>query len=184
MIWFDIDGVLADTVGGLLDKLNREEKQLNALCDINHRDAKLKYKRSRLEVGILISWFLDSGGIPKITYGAKDTLDWIKEKGLNYSIVTTRNPYYSGITKRWIKKRNLQPSEVVITTRKEVEGFMLFDDNPEDIRAFKEINPDGYGVLFVRPWNIDYIGEFDWEVWDWGDVKRVIDNAIRWYNKS
>ena len=150
----DVDGVLADQVPPVLDRLNREMGYHITKDEIREWDQKIGHTdiKTEIESALLQPEFILS--MPLIE-GAQETLDTLS-KNHKIFIATDRDPATEQYTKQWLKEVGIRYEQFINTVgrgKATLPGDALIDDywgNIENFAATARL-----GILFSQPWNSD-----------------------------
>lgn len=159
----DVDGVLAEQVKPVLDRLNDrfEEEIIRELgrpmrkSDIKTWDEpipgtdtniKIEIEKAHEDPEYVLS-------MPVIN-GARPTLEELKSHGFNITIATSRTNVSSEATKEWLRSKSIPYDEYVSTngsSKAILDAETLIDDYPRNVTDFTESGR--CGILFQQPWN-------------------------------
>lgn len=153
-ILLDIDGVVANLVGALLEELrahgfHRREKE------VKHHDFVATFNREELKIiraAMQRPGFVD--GLLMYS-GAQGFINELQAMG---EVVALTKPYASSMTwvyerQLWCERRGIR--NVVHTDRKHlVPGDCLIEDHPGNLCEWARAWPGRVGILLSRPWNI------------------------------
>lgn len=163
----DIDGVVADLTGHILNKINQKH-------DTNYNNSHIvswafhskhssifKDEEHRLMANEL---FESSGLVADLPFidGALNALNAL-QKTNRYKMVWATAPYEKAPSwvfdrMNWFQKHLFQisPYYVFAQNKELIDGDILIDDKPENILSFVNEKPDiREGLLFTQPWNKD-----------------------------
>lgn len=156
-ILMDVDGVVADTSGHLFELMELSDQKIKKLKswgffdDMNEEDT----KRGREILNTPRFWQT----LP-VKDGAKRGIRELK--ALGHRITWLTSPYEScpdwgGIREAWIRKHFGGSDQVIIRRDKEnVDGKVLVDDKPDNIRKWGKAHPTGIAIIFDTQFNQDF----------------------------
>lgn len=162
-ILIDVDGVLADFVGGLC-------RELNAM---GYRRRPEDFRHWCLNRTLPPGELGDADGVAK-TWRFCLNLEWYEGaiafvKALQSAgEVTAVTAPYAGST-YWMHERAdwltpvISPRDVVFTygeRKRDIRGDVLIEDHPGNASAWLNANPEGFAILIDRPWNQESAQEF------------------------
>ena len=153
IIGVDIDGVLADQVTGVLDRVNAEHDLAIRYEDVIHWDVPLgpssfvpEIKKAMQDPEYVLGMAIHPG--------APEMLRELRKSFLVH-LLTVRPPGAIEHTKAWLKESGLEYDDLVPAKEalKSAHGTSaLVDDYPLNLHEFLT-NSDGHGVLIQQPWN-------------------------------
>jgi 5'(3')-deoxyribonucleotidase len=159
VIIMDVDGVVADFTGGLMEH-NPERKRLGAEAITGYRmdftPAEVKACEDH-NFWRNLSRYPDAN--PKALEDAGHTLVWCTkpwESCVGWAYARTA----------WLKK-HFNAQEIICTAAKHrVKGDVLIEDSFENLIAWKKHFPEGRALLYTRPWNasFEYQDRFTWDM--------------------
>lgn len=157
-VLYDVDGVLADLIGGLCKACSFKIAEPDNVTAYNFEDCMPKEV-----VGEWRSVMLDPGFALSLEpyRGARELVQVALDCG--YEVVYVTMPYRASKTWaydrcEWLDK-HMPKAPIVLTGHKHlVTGDQLIEDNPENLAKWLEHHPRGMGVLVDRPWNQDIGG--------------------------
>lgn len=170
-ILMDVDGVLADFVGGVISLLNgrmiREDiKEWQFIEALPERD-KLLVKAYMKNPGF---WQL----LPVID-GAKAGIAKLREK---HEVIFVTSPWVSCKEwefrrRRWLKRHfKAENRDIVFTHNKAlVKGDLIIDDRPKNLQEWLKANAvRGHGLLYAQSYN----EKFPYVRFTWDDIPEVL----------
>lgn len=148
----DVDGVLADQVPPVLDRINEKyglgvrKKHIKrwdqAIADT---DIKVEIESSLLDPEFVL-------GMRLIRDARRALVELAKSHHI--TIATNRDPSVDEFTKEWLQKKGI-PFDDYVNTKKEgkgaISGHILVDDYPKNLIDFSV--GGRLGILFTQPWN-------------------------------
>lgn len=153
IILLDIDGVVANLVGSLLEELALHG-HYRVESDVKHYEFARCFTPEEMRIAVEAmkrSGFADSlGGYP----GAQTFIDSLHKLG---DVVAVTKPYPASRT--WARDREdwcsrFGVGKVIHTSHKQyVAGDVLIEDHPGNLSTWLHHNPGTIGVLLSRPWN-------------------------------
>jgi 5'(3')-deoxyribonucleotidase len=176
----DIDGVLADQVSAVLERIEREYGQKYQKTDVN----RAHWTFQGIDIWTEISRLLKDPeyvlSIPVID-GARSALQKISRKDL--CVVTARRPETAIATKQWLSRHFPCLREYYyakVGNKHCVPSNILIDDFDLNIVEFVKSNPGKRAILFEQPWsrNDTEIDNYTDQVhfcMGWKSVLRAID---------
>jgi 5'(3')-deoxyribonucleotidase len=174
-IGVDIDGVLADQVTGVLDRVREKHGVALTYEEVVHWDVPLGPTSFVPEIAKAMldpAYVLGMGVHP----GAREMLQDLRAS-FHVHLLTVRPPEAMDATVQWLASSGLEYDELVpakeaLKSRHSTAG--LVDDYPKNLQEFLH-NTGGVGVLVDQPWNQDT----SWIVDTWRDdrLERVTDLA-------
>lgn len=180
IIHTDVDGVLADFVGGLCKELALRGYS-KAPEDITHWELAESFSPEEMRAALEI---MSSPGFChglEWYEGARDFVRALEDQGQVHAVTA---PVRSGCS--WMHERlgwlsSVFPGDHVHFVSGKykhlVRGDVLIEDHPANARAWVEAHPDGIAILIDRPWNSPQAKEF------WPHVRmfrvRSFDEALQ-----
>lgn len=148
----DVDGVIADQVSPVLERLNKIYR-LNVTKDqikrwdepIADTDIKTEIEKSLLDKKFVLSL--------KLIDNAREALNQLAEEH-EIIIATNRAPVVDQVTQEWLKKNGIPYHHYVNTStsgKGTIVGDILIDDYPGNVLEFSA--KGRLGILFEQPWN-------------------------------
>lgn len=182
-ILLDVDGVLADFVSAAVKIGNELAGTSYTAADIT--DWRMFSLPGLREVESEIWDRINEPGFMaalNVFEGTKQAVQKLKKLG-DVAILST--PLYRSTTAPyeryvWLFEHfGIEWKDVVYAYRKDlVRGLILVDDKPENIESWCLANPDGYGVLWDRPYNSTCSPPKNAErSSNWNDVLEIVKNA-------
>jgi len=177
-ILVDIDGVVCDLVGEVLDRLN---KKIGTKFKHDHiTEWNFFHENSQVftedELKVVKEIFNQEGLTNEVSLmpGAKEILEELSAKG--HEIVWLTAPWKHSKTwcydrTLWIERNlsHISKNIVFAWNKEDIPGDILIDDNPEFIEKWRK-NNTGLTFLFRQPWNIKVGLENDMKFLnDWND---------------
>jgi 5'(3')-deoxyribonucleotidase len=82
-------------------------------------------------------------------------------KYLGHRITWLTSPYdscpdWGGIRNAWIRQRFGGDSVIIERNKEKIDGDVLVDDKPDNIRKWKKAHPVGHAILFETQFNRDF----------------------------
>lgn len=151
----DIDGVLADQVGAVLEVIEREYGERYHKGDVDRADWTFGGRRLWSEVGRLLADPEYTLNLPLIE-GSQGGVERLKDHEV--FVVTARLPDAEEATRRWLKAHFpcLRGYFTAGTgTKHKIPSDVLIDDLDLNIVEFVRSHPHRRGILFVHPWSIN-----------------------------
>lgn len=152
-IGVDIDGVLADQVGAVLKRIERDYGQRYQKSDVN----RAHWTFQGIDIWALISRLLKDPeyvrAIPVID-GARAALRELA--GQELCVVTARRPETEKATKEWLCRHFPCLKEYYyakVGAKHSVPARALIDDFDLNIVEFVKSDPKRRGILFEQPWS-------------------------------
>lgn len=187
-ILVDVDGVLANFVGAVLDFINEKHGTILTPDDI-HDD--LNKSIPQYYDNDLIKFITSKGFCQtlQVLPGAKEAID--KFKSNNFKIIFVTSPYLNAPTwtydrLKWLKKHFGAKRDDVIFARnkKYIDGLTLIDDLPRNCIEWHNYQNSLIGAtLFSRPWNKKYHKNlYSIEItYGWKDTYRSVIDRYKLY---
>lgn len=165
-IAIDVDGVLAEQVEPVLERVNeRYGDQISDelgrpmdKADIKSWDEPIPGTGTNIKIEIE-SALKDPDFILSLPVidGAQSAIDDLKSKGFEITIATSRGNASSKPTKEWLDGKSISYDEYISTngsSKSVLDAETLVDDYPGNISEFIEGGRNG--ILFHQPWNSSY----------------------------
>jgi 5'(3')-deoxyribonucleotidase len=183
-IGVDIDGVLADQVGAVLEVIEREYGQKYCKDDVDRAHWTFEGRELWSEIGRLLSDPEYTRALPLIEGSQRGVKEIIHH---DVFVVTARRPNAEEATKEWLKAHFpcLKGYHHARTgTKHQVPSDVLIDDLDFNIVEFVKSHPDRRGILFTHPWSINDTGIEDYsdQVYycpEWQSVVEAIGDIDR-----
>lgn len=164
----DVDGVVADFTGGLIEAAELDRKREEFVHWKLERSLTSEEMVRVREVLDDPTFYLD---LPLID-GAKSKVKELKDRG--YVFVWVTSPRWSCIgwdtaRREWIR-RHFGDDPVMITKDKQhADVDVLIDDKPANIQAFLSERPDKKALLYDAPYNKEFeeVPRVTWSTIDW-----------------
>ena len=157
-IALDIDGVLADQVGAVLKRIERDYGQKYLKSDVN----RAHWTFQGIDIWTEISRLLHDPeyvmAVPVID-GAKAALSRLVDQEL--CVVTARRPETETATKKWLSRHFPCLKEYYyakVGAKHTISSRTLIDDFDLNIVEFVKSDPDKRGILFEQPWSRNGVG--------------------------
>ena len=173
----DIDGVCADTVPLILDKLNKHYGKSYTTDDLYEYPLTTFYGNDAMEVYDLYAEEIYTVAQP--VNGAVKVLNMMAREGMDITYLTCRDYRYKDITVNWLIRNNFPVPQRVICTndktaflRKAKCDFNI-DDNPIFTEELASLNI-ATAVLFDCPYNRYLVDPRIIRVSDWYDIWSLI----------
>lgn len=151
----DIDGVLADQVGAVLEAIEREYGEKYHRSDVDRADWTFGGRELWSEIGRLLADPEYTLNLPLIE-GSQQGVKRLNDHDV--FVVTARRPDAEEATRRWLNAHFpcLRGYYTARTgTKQSVPSDLLIDDLDLNIVEFVRSHPDRRGILFVHPWSIN-----------------------------
>lgn len=171
-ILVDVDGVVADLVTPILNRVNDltnskvEYKDITKFYFFNPKNKILNSDQCKIAHDTISQpGFHD---LLKVMPGAKKGLKQLTDRG--HEIIWVTAPWRYSKTWCWERtiwlKENFgaEPENIIFTSRKElIPGNILIDDNVEYLEAWQKTNFSGIALTYDQPWNLNSIYQrFTW----------------------
>ena len=173
----DLDGVVADFVGGWTRLYNTEFGAVVDPLDVDHWDA-IPDLTHFAHMGDFWRWAagIDGGSLFSHLQPYPGAIDALRRLAKRHSIVivTTKPRWATHDTFAWIARHRIPTTEVHIADEKwRVPCDVYLDDGPHVLESLVAHRPDEVVCRYVRPWNDPVPGAIDVESWD--DFAAVVD---------
>lgn len=151
----DIDGVLADQVGGALKKIEEKYGLRYSKDDVNRAHWSFGGRDIWLEISELLAnpeYVMELSVIE----GSQIALRQLTRHCVY--VVTARRPETEKATKQWLNTHFPCLKEYYHArtgTKHTIPSDILIDDFDLNVVEFVKSNPDRYGILFMQPWSIN-----------------------------
>jgi 5'(3')-deoxyribonucleotidase len=180
----DIDGVLADQVGAVLEVIEKEYGQKYCKSDVNRAHWTFGGRELWSEIGRLLADPEYTINLPLIEGSQRGVKQIIHHEVF---VVTARRPSAEEATKEWLNAHFpcLKDYYRARTgTKHNVPSDVLIDDLDFNIVEFVKSHPDRRGILFKHPWSINDtdIEDYSDQVYycpEWKCVVKAIDDIDR-----
>jgi 5'(3')-deoxyribonucleotidase len=151
----DIDGVLADQVGAVLKRIEKEYGQKYSKSDINCAHWSFGGRDIWLEIAKLL---VDPEYVltVQVIDGSRAAVRQLTRH--NVCIVTARRPETEKATKQWLNTHFPCLTEYYHArtgTKHNIPSNVLIDDLDFNILEFVRSDPDRHGILFWQPWSLN-----------------------------
>ncbi len=157
IILLDVDGVLADFIGGICRLVNDCQSRGNpkiSPSDINQHDFMSVLNREQLS--IVETWAHQDGFCSDLDWypAAKVLVRCLQDVGEVYAVTTPWEcPTWYEERVEWLS-RYIPKNRVIFTHSKElVRGDVLIEDSAVNLDKWIDSNDGRAAVLFDRPWN-------------------------------
>jgi len=160
----DIDGVLADQVGAVLEVIEREYGEKYRKSDVDRAHWTFGGRDLWSEIGRLLADPEYALNLPLIE-GSQQGIKQLKDHEV--FVVTARRPNAEEATKQWLNAHFpclIDYYHARTGTKQSVPSDVLIDDLDFNIVEFVRSHPDRRGILFVHPWSIN-----DTDIEDYAD---------------
>lgn len=145
----DVDGVLADTVGAVLDWLNgSRDLRLHPNMVADRKFAILE----DTSIAQAIAFFFDTRGAIGVIDGARIGTRKLVNAGHEIIVVTARPAYLRDYTYTWLWHNDILFHELHMGTEKHLFGDLVIDDSIRNVRRAREHGKKA--LLFAQPWNL------------------------------
>jgi 5'(3')-deoxyribonucleotidase len=182
-IAIDIDGVLADQVGAVLNVIEREYGLRYSKSDVNRAHWNFDGKDIWSEIGRLLD---DNEYVLSVLPidGSKDAIEQLAGQDMHdVFVVTARRPNAEIATREWLKAHFPSLTKYYYArtgTKHTIPSDVLVDDFDLNIVEFVKSDPNRRGILFVHPWSlndVDIEGYSDQVYFcpEWQSVIRAIE---------
>lgn len=179
-ILLDVDGPIADFVGGVLDEL----KRLTGRDCKHHVVTQYNIKKA---LGITdyiwkqIIEHIKSSGFARNLKAHAGAVDAVKALAKDHDVYFVTAPWQSSPTwvydrTEWLVDRfgRTQGRKIVPTEHKHlIDGDFLIDDKPEQVAEWSNAHPGRVGVLWSMPHN--HGAGWRLRTNDWDELRRIID---------
>jgi 5'(3')-deoxyribonucleotidase len=178
-IALDIDGVLADQVGAVLERIEKEYGRKYSKSEVNQAHWSFGGRDIWMEISKLLTDPEYVLAVPVID-GSQLAIQQLGYQDL--CVVTARRPETEEATKQWLSKHFPSLNEYYHArtgTKHSIPSDVLIDDFDLNIVEFVKSDPSRRGILFKQPWSINNTGieEYADQVYfcnGWQNVLRVI----------
>lgn len=157
-IALDIDGVLADQVGAVLKRIEREYGQKYFKSEVNQAHWSFGGRDIWVEISKLLTDSEYVLAVPVIE-GSQTAIQQLGSQDL--CVVTARRPETEKATKQWLRKHFPSLTEYYHArtgTKHTIPSNVLIDDFDLNIVEFVKSDPNRRGILFKQPWSINDAG--------------------------
>jgi 5'(3')-deoxyribonucleotidase len=151
----DIDGVLADQVGAVLWRIEKEYGLKYLKSDVNRAHWTFSGREIWSEIARLLADPEYTLSIPLIE-GSQKGIEQLADHDV--CVVTARRPNAEDATKQWLSNHFPCLTEYYRTktgTKQDIPSGVLIDDLDMNIVEFVKSNPNRHGILFLHPWSIN-----------------------------
>lgn len=180
----DIDGVLADQVGAVLDRIENEYGQRYLKSDVNCAHWRFNGKDIWSEIS---KHLMEPEYVLKLPVidGSQAAIKHLTRHEV--CVVTARRPETEKATKEWLGVHFPCLTEYYHArtgTKHNIPSNVLIDDLDFNIVEFVKSHPNRRGILFWHPWSLndtdirEYADQVDF-CRDWESVVRAIDKVER-----
>lgn len=173
----DVDGVLADRIGALVERINDSYDLALAYEDVDRYDFSIPNTDVDIH-DVVEESTRDSEhllGLEPID-GAVAGMQTLYDRH-EIVIATHRPQRIHDDTKRWLRAHDIPYDRFLPECgpqKADVQASLLVDDRPANVRAFA--HQRGSGVLFAQPWNHNAEGDSGVvTVDDWASIVRLCD---------
>ena len=180
LVLLDVDGILADFIGSVLDIIKKETgiefyenniKTFEMFEDLKTSKYNIKnicYKHFKKPKYALKLKLLD---------GSVQAVERIKELA-DIHVVTTpmhMNPTWTFEREQWLKKHfNIDYKDITFTSKKYLlKGDVLIDDNEFNVRSWSKENPNSKAFLWSKSYN-EHINDLE-KVSNWKPIIEYIE---------
>ena len=163
-IAIDIDGVLADQVGAVLEIIERDFGLKYRKSDVNRAHWTISGREIWSEIARLLADPEYTLNIPLID-GSQEGINRLEDH--NMCVVKARRPNAEEATKQWLNTYFPSLTEYYRAstgTKHCIPADILIDDLDLNIVEFVKSNPDRHGILFTHPWSLN-----DTDIKDYSD---------------
>lgn len=176
----DVDGVLADRIGGIVELIEEQYGVTLSPTDVDEWDFSIPGTETDIHAVIEESTadrahLLGLDPIP----GAIEGMRTIASEH-EILIATHRPPRIHDHTKRWLDEHEIPFDRFASSCgdyKCEVRADALIDDRPANVRAFADAH--GRAILFEQPWNVDRVWNNRVTVaTNWSAVVRTVSERI------
>ncbi len=179
-IALDIDGVLADQVGAVLERIERDYGHHYKKSDVNCAHWTFEGRDLWSEISRLLKDPEYVLAVPVID-GAKAAVQRLA--GQDLCVVTARRPEIEGATRQWLGRYFPCLQEYYyakVGNKQAIPSKTLIDDFDLNIVEFVKSHPDRRGILFEQPWsrNGAEIEDYSGQVYvcnEWRSVLKAIE---------
>ncbi len=157
-IAIDVDGVLADQVGAVLNVIEREYGLRYSKSDVNRAHWSFNGRDIWQEISRLLDDQEYVLGIAPID-GSKDAIEQLAGQDLyDVFVVTARRPNTENATREWLRAHFPALTKYFYAktgTKQTIPSDVLVDDFDLNIVEFVKSDPNRKGILFVHPWSMN-----------------------------
>ena len=191
----DIDGVLADWFGGLLEYAEQhfERRFHKSLLDNHHISAVKSFRLSKADEEELKTGFIESGGYRTLrSLGGQPTLSAARHKGYKVILLTSRperrHRRIHGDTIDWLHTCEC-PYDLIFFGANKTDVIAeeispgrisyLIEDRLDNAIAVAKHYPETTVILINRPYNVNISGDERYEnilrVNNWNDINQILE---------
>jgi len=177
----DIDGVLADQIGAVLNIIEKEYGLKYRKSDVNCAHWAFSGRDLWSEIARLLAEPEYTLSIPLIE-GSQEGIEQLSDH--NICVVTARRPNAEYATRQWLNIHFPSLKEYYQArtgTKHNIPSDVLIDDLDMNIVEFVKSDPNRHGILFMHPWsmnglNIENYSDQVHYCPEWKNVVRAIDD--------
>ena len=177
----DIDGVLADQIGAVLNIIEKEYGLKYRKSDVNCAHWTFSGRDLWSEIARLLAEPEYTLSIPLIE-GSQEGIEQLSDH--NICVVTARRPNAEYATRQWLNIHFPSLKEYYQArtgTKHNIPSDVLIDDLDMNIVEFVKSDPNRHGILFMHPWsmnglNIENYSDQVHYCPEWKNVVRAIDD--------
>ena len=177
----DIDGVLADQIGAVLNIIEKEYGLKYRKSDVNCAHWAFSGRDLWSEIARLLAEPEYTLSIPLIE-GSQEGIEQLSDH--NICVVTARRPNAEYATRQWLNIHFPSLKEYYQArtgTKHNIPSDVLIDDLDMNIVEFVKSDPNRHGILFMHPWSMNglNIKNYSDQVHycpEWKNVVRAIDD--------
>lgn len=168
-ILIDVDGVSADYSHGFVTVCNRLFGTTHTAADITQWDTAAALGLSAEQADACYQEIRKPGFALSLHLlpGARESVRQLQKDHDVYFVTTpfrgakSDHVSWSADREHWLRDHFGAGSDRIIHTSAKhiVTGDVFVDDKPENVRAWQEHNPSGFGLLWYQPYNWDQRGE-------------------------
>ena len=165
-VLLDCDGVIADWTGAVADVVRKHGGEMDLTKWFRNNDLapdiRGKVMRELNDPDFCFMF--------KPLAGAIEAIKELRAAGHEVQFVTAiwDSPTWAYDRNRWLRKHGLIKSTSGVTFTKDkhiVKGDFFVDDKISNVLEWRKAWPNGIGVVWAQPWNVDYIGHTRWNDW-------------------
>jgi uncharacterized HAD superfamily protein len=174
---FDIDGVISDFVGTLLEVVRKRYGLVLAETDIYCHDLDQVFGVTKQERDSLVRETLLNDPTPNT--GAKETLTKLSQEQHQVLLLTARPADLADMTRKWLERREIPYSHLVQLNEGEkhlanVSVDLVVEDNLEDAIGWS--SKIKHVLVYDHPWNKSFnVNGLFKRIYSWADILEEIE---------